>query len=393
MGHLLVQPGPFGVAPFERRRNADAPTSVPITSATPARESERIRGVYIVPLHAFADSRGYFFESFRQAWLPGMPAMIQGNVSFSKTGVLRGMHYHLHQADFWLAPSGHVRAALYDLRASSPTRGASQLLDLGEAHPFGLYIPAGVAHGFFTLAPSLMTYLVDRYYDNSDEHGVRWDDPALGLAGACAIRSSRRETRGTRCSPTSLPTRCRANRRHECAAARWRGRATRTAHATSRSTNAANAVGAFERPRSPATSAARVANVGSARRRDRAAATFLASAIPARTTRPAPGARDRLRCEVLIEVERQAQHRSRPRRAPDKPVVLPPLEITTAARRAARLPGQVARRRRTFGRQRAPAGHEPRRSRPAPDTRATVDRVEHHRARALHASPDEPRVT
>jgi dTDP-4-dehydrorhamnose 3,5-epimerase len=64
---------------------------------------------------------------------------------------------------------------------SSPTRGTAQLLDLGEAHPFGVYIPPGVAHGFFTLSPSLMTYLVDQYYDNGDEHGVRWDDPALGI--------------------------------------------------------------------------------------------------------------------------------------------------------------------------------------------------------------------
>jgi dTDP-4-dehydrorhamnose 3,5-epimerase len=148
---------------------------------TPALESEHIRGVYTVSLRAFADSRGYFFESFRQSWLPGVPAMVQGNVSFSKTGVLRGLHYHLRQADFWLAPSGHVRAALYDLRASSPTRGASQLLELGEAHPFGVYIPPGVAHGFYTLSPSIMTYLVDQYYDNSDENGVRWNDPALGL--------------------------------------------------------------------------------------------------------------------------------------------------------------------------------------------------------------------
>lgn len=158
------------------------PAALASVRTTPALESERIRGVYVVPLRAVADSRGYFFESFRQTWLPAIPAMVQGNVSFSKTGVLRGMHYHLHQADFWLAPSGHLQAALYDLRTSSPTRGASQLLELGEAHPFGVYIPAGVAHGFYTLSPSIMTYLVDRYYDSSDEHGVRWDDPALGLA-------------------------------------------------------------------------------------------------------------------------------------------------------------------------------------------------------------------
>jgi dTDP-4-dehydrorhamnose 3,5-epimerase len=148
----------------------------------PIRESERIQGVCVVPLRAFADNRGYFFESFRRSWLPpGTPDMVQGNVSFSRAGVLRGMHYHLRQADFWLVPSGHVRAALYDLRASSPTRGVSQVLELGDAHPFGLYIPAGVAHGHYAVSASLMTYLVDQYYDASDEKGIRWDDPALGI--------------------------------------------------------------------------------------------------------------------------------------------------------------------------------------------------------------------
>ena len=151
-------------------------------STVPIRQSERIQGVCVVPLRAFADNRGYFFESFRRSWLPpGTPDMVQGNVSFSRAGVLRGMHYHLRQADFWLVPSGHVRAALYDLRATSPTRGVSQVLELGDAHPFGLYIPPGVAHGHYAVSASLMTYLVDQYYDDSDEKGIRWDDPALGI--------------------------------------------------------------------------------------------------------------------------------------------------------------------------------------------------------------------
>jgi len=148
---------------------------------SPARESDVIAGVHIVPLRSFADDRGYFFESFRKSWVPGVREMVQGNVSFSRTGVLRGMHYHLKQADFWLVPSGLVRAALYDMRASSPTRGRSETIELGQAHPFGLYIPKGVAHGFCALTDSMMTYLVDEYYDNSDERGIRWDDPALGI--------------------------------------------------------------------------------------------------------------------------------------------------------------------------------------------------------------------
>jgi dTDP-4-dehydrorhamnose 3,5-epimerase len=150
-------------------------------SAPPARPSDRIAGVHLVAFQAFADPRGYFFETYRRSWIPGVRDMVQVNCSFSKAGVLRGLHYHLKQADFWTVSSGHVRAVLYDLRATSPTRGASLTIELGSDHPVGLYIPKGVAHGFLALEDSFMTYLVDEYYDNSDELGVRWDDPALGV--------------------------------------------------------------------------------------------------------------------------------------------------------------------------------------------------------------------
>jgi dTDP-4-dehydrorhamnose 3,5-epimerase len=150
-------------------------------AASPAQPSELIRGVYTVPLQRFGDDRGHFFETFRSGWIPDAKVMVQGNCSFSKAGVLRGLHYHLKQADFWVVPSGHVRAALFDLRAGSPTRGHGQVIEMGDVNRIGLYVPKGVAHGFCAVADSLMTYLVDELYDSSDELGVRWDDPALGL--------------------------------------------------------------------------------------------------------------------------------------------------------------------------------------------------------------------
>ena len=152
-----------------------------MASSSPARESKLIAGVHLVPLRSFADDRGYFFESFRKSWVPGAREMVQGNVSFSKKGVLRGLHYHLKQADFWVVPQGLARAGLYDMRASSPTRGKSETIELGQGNAFGLYIPKGVAHGFCALTDVMMTYLVDEYYDNSDERGVRWNDPALQI--------------------------------------------------------------------------------------------------------------------------------------------------------------------------------------------------------------------
>src|SRR4051812_17288765 len=115
-----------------------------------------IDGVTVVPFKSFGDDRGYFFESYRRSWIPGGREMVQGNCSFSKQGVLRGLHYHLKQADLWAVPSGMVRAVLYDFRQSSPTSGALQVVEIGERNPVGLYIPKGVAHGFYAIEDSFM---------------------------------------------------------------------------------------------------------------------------------------------------------------------------------------------------------------------------------------------
>ncbi len=144
-------------------------------------KSAQIEGVYIVRLQAYGDSRGYFNETYRRTWIPGVREMVQGNCSFSRAGVLRGLHYHLKQADLWTVPVGLVHAALYDFRTSSPTKGAAQSMDMGRTNPVALYIPKGVAHGFLAREDSYMSYLVDEYYDGADELGIRWNDPTLGL--------------------------------------------------------------------------------------------------------------------------------------------------------------------------------------------------------------------
>jgi dTDP-4-dehydrorhamnose 3,5-epimerase len=68
---------------------------------------------------------------------------------------------------------------LHDLRASSPTDGQTLILEIGEHDHRGVYIPPGVAHGFYALTDMTITYLVDQYYNPADELGVAWDDPAL----------------------------------------------------------------------------------------------------------------------------------------------------------------------------------------------------------------------
>lgn len=145
-------------------------------------QPETMPGVRVVPLTAHQDPRGRFIETYREQWFPGRPAMVQSNRSDSEAGVLRGLHYHLKQADYWYVPFGRVLVALADLRAGSPVRGAVSTFEIGEGRELGVYIPPGVAHGYYALTKATMTYLVDRYYDPTDELGVSWADPDLGIA-------------------------------------------------------------------------------------------------------------------------------------------------------------------------------------------------------------------
>lgn len=145
-------------------------------------EAARLSGVMLVHLTEHADNRGRLLETFRQEWFPAATSpMVQGTRSDSRRGVVRALHYHRFQADYWYVPTGRIFVAMFDLRRSSATRGESLTLEIGEGAEVGVYIPPGVAHGFQALTDASLTYLVDRYYDASDEHGLAWDDPDAGI--------------------------------------------------------------------------------------------------------------------------------------------------------------------------------------------------------------------
>lgn len=145
-------------------------------------ESELIKGVCFVPLKLFEDERGRFVETFRKEWFPWRTwDVVQGNASYSQAGVLRGLHFHHRQVDYWFVPSGTIRVGLCDLRRKSPTHRAVQTLEIGDQNFMGVYIPIGVVHGFVALTDAILTYLVDNYYDGTDEHGVAWNDPDINL--------------------------------------------------------------------------------------------------------------------------------------------------------------------------------------------------------------------
>jgi len=148
-------------------------------------ESDIIVGVFIVDPVIHSDARGLFVETYRRQWIPKGREMVQANRADREAGSIVGLHYHLHQADYWYVPEGRARVVLHDLREGSPTDGKTLQIDLGReedgSHRHqGVYIPPGVAHGFGALTDMTITYLVDSYYNAADELGVAWDDPAIG---------------------------------------------------------------------------------------------------------------------------------------------------------------------------------------------------------------------
>ena len=144
-------------------------------------ESDVIAGVYVVEPEIHGDQRGLFIETYRRQWFPHGREMVQANRANRQQGAVVGLHYHLHQADYWYVPFGTAKVVLHDLRDGGPTDGATLCMDLSGDNHVGVFIPPGVAHGFAAVTDMTITYLVDHYYNPDDELGVAWDDPALGV--------------------------------------------------------------------------------------------------------------------------------------------------------------------------------------------------------------------
>ena len=134
-----------------------------------------IEGLQRIPLRLFEDERGWFCELRRESRLP--KPTVQTNVSLSRKGVIRGLHYHERgQDDLFACLTGTARVVVLDR-----TTGETFSEDIGEANPVAIWIPGYHAHGFEALTDLLFCYHVTREYDpaDPDEHGIPWDDPRV----------------------------------------------------------------------------------------------------------------------------------------------------------------------------------------------------------------------
>jgi dTDP-4-dehydrorhamnose 3,5-epimerase len=134
-----------------------------------------IEGLQVFSLERFEDERGWFMELMRASNVP--QPVRQSNLSFSRKGVIRGLHYHEHgQSDLFACLRGMVRVVVLD-RESGETFTA----DIGDENPAAVFIPGHNAHGFEALTDCLLLYHVTEEYDaaDPDEHGVPWNDPRV----------------------------------------------------------------------------------------------------------------------------------------------------------------------------------------------------------------------
>lgn len=148
----------------------------------------KIPGLLIIEPKVFGDERGFFIETYnepryKETGIDG--DFIQDNLSQSKKGVLRGLHYQappFAQGKLVTVLKGAVLDVAVDIRFGSPTFGQYVAVELSAENKKQFWIPAGFAHGFVTLEDdTLFAYKCTNVYSPEHDRGVKWDDPAIGI--------------------------------------------------------------------------------------------------------------------------------------------------------------------------------------------------------------------
>jgi dTDP-4-dehydrorhamnose 3,5-epimerase len=146
------------------------------------------RDLLILEPTAYYDERGYFMESYNRLTLGknGINiSFVQDNQSFSKYGVLRGLHFQkkpFAQTKLVRALTGRILDVVVDLRVEQPTYKQTFTVELSEENKKQLFVPQGFAHAFVVLSETAyVLYKCDEYYSKVSEGGIRFDDPELNI--------------------------------------------------------------------------------------------------------------------------------------------------------------------------------------------------------------------
>lgn len=146
-----------------------------------------LEGLLIIEPKVFGDARGFFMETWNQQRYEeaGLAVkFVQDNLSLSRRGTLRGLHFQNPnpQSKLVCVLQGEVYDVAVDLRRSSATFGRSYGVRLSGENKVQFFVPAGFAHGFAVLSETaLFYYKCSDFYSPKDEQTLRWNDPALGI--------------------------------------------------------------------------------------------------------------------------------------------------------------------------------------------------------------------
>lgn len=148
----------------------------------------KIPGLMIITSEIHVDSRGYFLETYKRSdfYNAGITVeFLQDNISLSKKGTTRGLHYQLEpnaQGKLLRAVSGKIFEVAVDIRKNSPTFGQWVGVTLTPESGRQFWIPPGFAAGMTALEDnSLLSYKTTNEYSKPHERGIRWDDPEIGI--------------------------------------------------------------------------------------------------------------------------------------------------------------------------------------------------------------------
>lgn len=146
-----------------------------------------MQGLLLIEPKVFSDDRGFFLETYQRDRYTEFGIndnFIQDNLSRSKKGVLRGLHFQVKRPQSQLVSvvRGSVYDVVVDVRPASPTFGQWYGVELSDINARQLYMAPGFAHGFCVLSDwADFKYKVNRKYDHSDEGGLVWNDPEVNI--------------------------------------------------------------------------------------------------------------------------------------------------------------------------------------------------------------------